>query len=101
MEVLRGLGVLGRHRYKYHRASNFFSTLEIQIAMAVLKTLQCILIFVEQKLLPYFLYMCQQMRILFFKAHLHGKKVQVGKDQEKAQSEKDSHSKNRGGKKPN
>ena len=31
----------------------------------------------------------------------HRKKVQVGKDQEKAQSEKDSHSKNRGGKKPN
>ena len=31
----------------------------------------------------------------------YGKKVQVGKDQEKAQSEKDSHSKNRGGKKPN
>ena len=30
-----------------------------------------------------------------------GKEVQVGKDQEKAQSEKDSHSKNRGGKKPN
>ena len=29
------------------------------------------------------------------------KKIQVGKDQEKAQSEKDSHSKNRGGKKPN
>ena len=29
------------------------------------------------------------------------KKVQVGKDQEKAQSEKDSHFKNRGGKKPN
>ena len=28
------------------------------------------------------------------------KKVQVGKDQEKAQSEKDSHSKNQGGKKP-
>ena len=27
------------------------------------------------------------------------KKVQVGKDQEKAQPEKDSHSKNRGGKK--
>ena len=32
--------------------------------------------------------------------HSH-KKVHVGKDQEKAQSEKDSHSKNRGGKKPN
>ena len=32
----------------------------------------------------------------FTKKH---KKVQVGKDQEKAQSEKDSHSKNRGGKK--
>ena len=29
------------------------------------------------------------------------KKVQVGTDQEKAQSEKDSHSKNRDGKKPN
>ena len=28
-------------------------------------------------------------------------KVQVGKYQEKAQSEKDSHSKNRGGKNPN
>ena len=28
------------------------------------------------------------------------KEVQVGKDQEKAQSKKDSHSKNRGGKKP-
>ena len=37
-------------------------------------------------------------------AHLNElpvKKLQVGKDQEKAQSEKDSHSKNRGGKKPN
>ena len=33
--------------------------------------------------------------------NLGEKKVQVGKDQEKAQSEKDSHSKNRGGKKPN
>ena len=30
-----------------------------------------------------------------------GKEMQVGKDQEKAQSEKDSHSKNRGGKKLN
>ena len=32
---------------------------------------------------------------------LRHEKVQVGKDQEKAQSEKNSHSKNRGGKKPN
>ena len=31
----------------------------------------------------------------------HDKKVQVGNDQEKAQSENDSNSKNRGGKKPN
>ena len=31
--------------------------------------------------------------------HKIKKKVQVGKDQEKAQSEKDSHSKSRGGKK--
>ena len=43
----------------------------------------------------------------FFINHLQNQKaydfekVQVGKDQEKAQSEKDSHSKNRGGKKPN
>ena len=39
----------------------------------------------------------------FVNAHLstEREKVQVGKDQEKAQSEKDSHSKNRGGKKPN
>ena len=34
-------------------------------------------------------------------AKSYDKKVQVGKDQEKAQSEKDSHSKNRGGKKQN
>ena len=34
-------------------------------------------------------------------SHMFYKKVQIGKDQEKAQSEKDSHSKNRGGKKPN
>ena len=33
--------------------------------------------------------------------HRKHKKVEVGTDQEKAQSEKDSHSKNRGGKKPN
>ena len=39
---------------------------------------------------------------LWLHEHLNlNKKVQVGKDQEKAQSEKDSHSKNRGGKKPN
>ena len=36
-----------------------------------------------------------------FSLHILIKKVQVGKDQEKAQSEKDSHSKNRGGKKTN
>ena len=36
-----------------------------------------------------------------FQFYSFWKKVQVGKDQEKAQSEKDSHSKNRGGKKPN
>ena len=38
---------------------------------------------------------------LLFQEYLCHKKVQVGKDQEKAQSEKDSHSKNRSGKKPN
>ena len=32
---------------------------------------------------------------------MYKKKVQAGKDQKKAQSEKDSHSKNRDGKKPN
>ena len=37
--------------------------------------------------------------ILFFLSRIQVcEKVQVGKDQEKAQSEKDSHSKNRGGK---
>ena len=39
--------------------------------------------------------------VRYFQKHETVKKVQVGKDQEKAQSEKDSHSKNRGGKKPN
>ena len=45
-----------------------------------------------------------QMKYLLKRDHvsLHAnEKVQVGKDQEKAQSEKDSHSKNQGGKKPN
>ena len=37
----------------------------------------------------------------FLKPRIQVKKVQVGNDQEKAQSEKDSHSKNRGGKKLN
>ena len=40
-------------------------------------------------------------RLYIYKGGYNYKKVQVGKDQEKAQSEKDSHSKNRGGKKPN
>ena len=47
---------------------------------------------------------CQSVRLLhifklFNAASYSFEKVQVGKDQEKAQSEKDSHSKNRGGKK--
>ena len=33
-------------------------------------------------------------------ASIYSKKAQVGKDQERVQSEKDHHSKNRGGKKP-
>ena len=33
-----------------------------------------------------------------FSSLFYSRKVQVGKDQEKAQSERDSHSKNRGGK---
>ena len=43
---------------------------------------------------PTFVHFCK-------KSMFNDDKVQVGKDQEKAQSEKDSHSKNRGGKKPN
>ena len=38
---------------------------------------------------------------LYFGTQLVYDRVQVGEDQEKAQSEKDSHSKNRGGKKLN
>ena len=38
------------------------------------------------------------LKFRYLSGRLLGKKVQVGKDQEKAQSEKDSHSKNRGGK---
>ena len=38
---------------------------------------------------------------LISKYNVGYKKVQVGKDQEKSQSEKDSHSKNQGGKKTN
>ena len=39
--------------------------------------------------------------LVLCQAKMAYKKVHVGKDQENAQSEKDSHSKNRGGKKPN
>ena len=44
---------------------------------------------------------CEKARYSMSDAGICLKKVQVGKDKEKAQSEKDSHSKNRGGKKPN
>ena len=44
---------------------------------------------------------CQVCLVSYLDNLNENKKVQVGKDQEKAQSEKDSHSKNRGGKKPN
>ena len=43
--------------------------------------------------------MIEQSQKDFFMRTKNFKKVQVGKDQEKAQSEKDSHSKNRGGEK--
>ena len=46
-------------------------------------------------------YSFHQCQVLLDKTYNLDRKVQVGKDQEKAQSEKDSHSKNRGGKKPN
>ena len=46
----------------------------------------------EVKISRFFIFIC-----INFTAKC--KKVQVGKDQEKAQSEKDSHSKNRGGEK--
>ena len=45
--------------------------------------------------------LCETMLFFFLYSSPYDKKVQVGKDQEKAQSEKDSHSKNQGGKKPN
>ena len=37
-------------------------------------------------------------KLLIQREYIVNRKVQVGKDQENAQSEKDSHSKNRGGK---
>ena len=54
-------------------------------------------------LCAYFYFLSVAFMAFTCSASLQGKrkskKVQVGKDQEKAQSEKDSHSKNRGGKK--
>ena len=54
-------------------------------------------------LMPVLLYVYVFFLFLFFGVFflVQIKKIQVGKDQEKAQSEKDSHSKNRGGKKLN
>ena len=58
--------------------------------------------------IPYYVYLFLETRHTISRCHIATHfdlkacpKVQVGKDQEKAQSEKDSHSKNRGGKKPN
>ena len=50
---------------------------------------------------PFPVFTLNMKKIVPMFCSVQGKKVQVGKDQEKAQSEKDSHSKNRGGKKPN
>ena len=49
----------------------------------------------------FFYFMLYVRKCSFFMEKFIDKMVQVGKDQEKAQSEKDSHSKNRGGKKTN
>ena len=47
------------------------------------------------------IYFTMENALFKFQDMHYDKKVQVGNDQEKAQSEKDSHSKNRGGKKLN
>ena len=46
-----------------------------------------------------YMYQLKNMNHFYSKVTLNDEKVQVCKDQEKAQSEKHSHSKNRGGKK--
>ena len=46
-------------------------------------------------------YIDNKVLISYYTKETFCKKAQVGKDQEKVQSEKDSHSKNQGGKKPN
>ena len=50
---------------------------------------------------PGYFYDHSLMEFRFFYSIFINEKVQGAKDQEKAQSEKDSHSKNQGGKKPN
>ena len=60
--------------------------------------IQKLLVLRDLRLLDYFYLQLLQLVLCRVTAL---KKVQVGKDQEKAQSERDSHSKNRGGKKPN
>ena len=61
---------------------------------------QLSLLTVRQHFLSYMKNSCSYSTLYYLYSTLY-KKEQVGKDQEKAQSEKDSHSKNRGGKKPN
>ena len=59
-------------------------------------------IIIRYRRICYNLNVMRQSACLVYKPIMvDNKKVQVGKDQEKAQSETDSHSKNRGGKKPN
>ena len=53
------------------------------------------------RIINVFAYYCSKVSSDAFTSAKNVKKVQVGKDQEKAQSEKDSHSKTRGGKKTN
>ena len=69
-------------------------TAKASVAFGSLRKLDTKLKVYQAVLLPTLLYACETWTV--YQRHA---KVQVGKDQEKAQSEKDSHSKNRGGKK--
>ena len=80
------------HGQIFCNASVFWGIL---LMLVLCNTLACTLLAMEQNLFV----SLQIVTLAITPVLLFLKKVQVGKDQEKAQSEEDSHSKNRGRKK--
>ena len=98
--AMGGIHVFIKKTYK-----SFFTRINLDCNFAIFLKCSKNFLNVDKHVIISFVYLPPYGSTFYQDKHLSGislyEKVQVGKDQEKAQSEKDSHSKNRGGKKPN